>query len=67
MVLGNITPCRPLIAIITHKLIYTRKWLRSHMDVCGFNSDDWLHGEDEFSIAFKVNYISEDLTMYPPP
>ena len=22
---------------------------------------DWLHSGDEFSIAFKVNYISEDL------
>ena len=22
---------------------------------------DWLHGEDEVSVAFKVNYISEDL------
>ena len=22
---------------------------------------DWLHNGDEFSIAFKVNYMSEDL------
>ena len=22
---------------------------------------DWLHSGDEFPIAFKVNYISEDL------
>ena len=24
---------------------------------------DWLHSGDEFSIAFKVNYISEDLLL----
>ena len=24
---------------------------------------DWLHGGDEFSLAFKVNYISEDLLL----
>ena len=24
---------------------------------------DWLHVGDEFSIAFKVNYISEDLLL----
>ena len=23
---------------------------------------DWLHSRDEFPIAFKVNYISEDLS-----
>ena len=81
MVLGNITPCRPLSTMITQKLIYTCRWLGSHMGVDGFNSDgvlphlqlcwshyrwrvrlqDWLHSGDEFSIAFKVNSISEDL------
>ena len=24
---------------------------------------DWLHNGDEFSIAFKVNYMSEDLLL----
>ena len=81
MVLGNITPCRPLSTMITEKLKNTCRWLGSHMVVDGFNSDgvlshwqlcwshyrwkvrlqDWLHSGDEFSIAFKVNYILEDL------
>ena len=81
MVLGNITPCKPLSTMITQKLIYTCRWLGSHMDVNGFNLDgllphwqlcwsykrcrvrlqDWLNSEGEFSIAFKVNYMSEDL------
>ena len=29
LVLGNITPCRPLSIIITQKLIYTCRWLGS--------------------------------------
>ena len=69
--------------MITEKLIYTCRWLESHMDVDGCNSDgllphqqlcwshfrwrvrlqDWLHSGDEFSTAFKVNYISEDLLL----
>ena len=27
----------------------------------GVRLQDWLHSGDEFSVAFKVNYISEDL------
>ena len=27
----------------------------------GVRLQDWLHGGDEASIAFKVNYILEDL------
>ena len=42
MVLGNITPCRPLSTMITQKVIYTYRWLRSHMDVDGLNSDGGL-------------------------
>ena len=28
---------------------------------CKVGLQDWLHSEDEFSIALKVNYILEDL------
>ena len=28
---------------------------------CRVRLQDWLHSGDEFPIAFKVNYISEDL------
>ena len=42
MVLGNITPCRPLSTMTTQKLIYTCRWLESHMDVDHFNSDGLL-------------------------
>ena len=42
LVLGNITPCRPLSTMITQKLIYTCRWLGSHMGFDGFNSDGVL-------------------------
>ena len=42
LVLGNITLCRPLSTMITQKLIYTCRWLGSHVDVNGFNSDGLL-------------------------
>ena len=29
----------------------------------GVRLQDWLHSGDEFSIAFKMNYISEDLLL----
>ena len=29
----------------------------------GVRLQDWLHSKDEFAIAFKVNYISEDLLL----